>query len=227
MIRVAADAMHEHAKHAHSPSCSTWSPWVESLGVPVWITHADGLLCYLNPRAEALFGHSRGEGLGRPCHVVVAGRSQGSSFCGPHCRVRTQAAAGSEIEPIRLEVTTKDGARAEVCVVVIAVDTPEGRQLVHVVLDDERERRIRGFLEGITSRAAVPSSSSEPPVLSNLTSREREILSQLAVNASLDEIADRFSLSHATVRNHVQHILAKLGVHSTLQAVAVWLLEEH
>jgi DNA-binding CsgD family transcriptional regulator len=32
-------------------------------------------------------------------------------------------------------------------------------------------------------------------------------------------------VSHATVRNHVQHILAKTGSHSILEAVARYLLE--
>ncbi len=219
--------MHEHSNQARS-SGSTCS-WVESLGVPVWITAATGCISYLNPRAEALFGHSLAEWLGRPCYLAVAGRSHGSPFCCPRCRVRAQADARREIEPVRLEVTSKDGTRMEVCVVVIAVDAPSGQELVHVVLDDERERRIRGFLNGIVNRApGAPDSRAELPSTgsSSLTTREREILSLLAVDANLPEIADRLSLSNATVRNHVQHILSKLGVHSTLEAVAVWLLEE-
>ncbi|MDH4038859.1 MAG: helix-turn-helix transcriptional regulator [Candidatus Krumholzibacteria bacterium] len=57
-----------------------------------------------------------------------------------------------------------------------------------------------------------------------LTQREREILSLLAEDATLHEIAERLGVSYATVRNHVQHILRKLGVHSILEAVAVFLL---
>jgi two-component system nitrate/nitrite response regulator NarL len=33
-------------------------------------------------------------------------------------------------------------------------------------------------------------------------------------------VAERLHVSRATIRNHVQNILAKLGVHSRLQAVA-------
>ncbi|MFV1962819.1 MAG: response regulator transcription factor [Acidimicrobiia bacterium] len=33
-------------------------------------------------------------------------------------------------------------------------------------------------------------------------------------------IAEQLYLSPATVRNHIQHILAKLGVHSRAEAVA-------
>jgi DNA-binding NarL/FixJ family response regulator len=60
---------------------------------------------------------------------------------------------------------------------------------------------------------------------SELSPREREVLSLLAADVSLYEIAERLSISHTTVRNHVQHILSKLAVHSTLEAVAVWLLD--
>jgi LuxR family maltose regulon positive regulatory protein len=34
-------------------------------------------------------------------------------------------------------------------------------------------------------------------------------------------IAKQLFLSPATVRNHIQHILAKLGVHSRVEAVAL------
>ena len=34
------------------------------------------------------------------------------------------------------------------------------------------------------------------------------------------------SVSYYTVRNHVQHVLGKMGVHSTLEAVALYLLSQ-
>jgi DNA-binding NarL/FixJ family response regulator len=40
------------------------------------------------------------------------------------------------------------------------------------------------------------------------------------------QIADHLVVSYATIRNHVQHILVKLGVHSILEAIAVALVEE-
>lgn len=53
-----------------------------------------------------------------------------------------------------------------------------------------------------------------------LTSRQREILSYFAEGWSTDSIARRLSISRVTVRNHTQQILARLGVHSRLAAVA-------
>ncbi len=54
-----------------------------------------------------------------------------------------------------------------------------------------------------------------------LTERELEIVGLLADGYSSLNIAARLSLSHATVRNHVQRILQKMDVHSQVQAVSV------
>ena len=56
--------------------------------------------------------------------------------------------------------------------------------------------------------------------LRELTAREREILSLLAVGMGTAAIAGHLGISTATVRNHVQRIIAKLRVHSRLAAVA-------
>ena len=53
-----------------------------------------------------------------------------------------------------------------------------------------------------------------------LTPREREILQLFAMGLGTAAIAQRLSISPVTVRNHAQRILAKLGVHSRLAAVA-------
>ncbi len=60
----------------------------------------------------------------------------------------------------------------------------------------------------------------EPPA-SLLTPRERQVISLLAAGASTREMAERLGVSKATIRNHVQSILGKLGVHSRLEAVAL------
>ncbi|HKZ75050.1 MAG TPA: LuxR C-terminal-related transcriptional regulator, partial [Actinomycetota bacterium] len=53
-----------------------------------------------------------------------------------------------------------------------------------------------------------------------LTRREREVLRFLTGGANTRAMAERLHVSSATVRNHVQNIFAKLGVHSRLEAVA-------
>ena len=57
--------------------------------------------------------------------------------------------------------------------------------------------------------------------LPTLTTRERQILRLLAEGLDQAQIAARLVISPKTVSTHIQHVLAKLGVHSRAQAVAV------
>ena len=55
--------------------------------------------------------------------------------------------------------------------------------------------------------------------ISRLTPREREVLQALAQGLDSQEIANHLSVAPRTERNHMASILAKLGVHSRLQAL--------
>ena len=57
-------------------------------------------------------------------------------------------------------------------------------------------------------------------LVSSLTRREREILALLAHGADNDVMAEELYISPQTARTHVQNVLAKLGVHSRLEAAA-------
>jgi DNA-binding NarL/FixJ family response regulator len=58
-------------------------------------------------------------------------------------------------------------------------------------------------------------------LMAALTQREREVLDCLAEGAGRLEVAQRLHLSPNTVRTHLQNLMTKLGVHSTLEAVAL------
>ncbi len=57
-------------------------------------------------------------------------------------------------------------------------------------------------------------------LLDQLTEREREVLRLLAEGLRNDDIAAKLFISPQTVQTHVRNLLAKLGVHSKLEAVA-------
>jgi DNA-binding NarL/FixJ family response regulator len=58
-------------------------------------------------------------------------------------------------------------------------------------------------------------------LLATLTPREREVLGYLAEGAGRRDVAARLHVSTHTVRTHLQNIMAKLDVHSVLEAVAL------
>ena len=77
----------------------------------------------------------------------------------------------------------------------------------------------REELRRVTGALATPRMSSEVEV--PLTQRESEVLRQLALGLTNKEIAQALNISYETVKEHVQHILRKIGVTDRTQA-AVW-----
>jgi DNA-binding NarL/FixJ family response regulator len=73
--------------------------------------------------------------------------------------------------------------------------------------------RVRRLTARGASRAAAAGRA-------NLTHREREVLGLLVDGLLQSDIAGRLHISDKTVSKHIEHILAKLNVHTRAQAVA-------
>jgi DNA-binding NarL/FixJ family response regulator len=77
-------------------------------------------------------------------------------------------------------------------------------------------RRLIEALPGATAPDSAPGSA-----LAGLTDRERQVLRLMATGRSNDEIAGELVIAPATVKTHVNRVLAKLGVVTRVQAVVL------
>lgn len=173
-----------------------------------------------NRASVDLFGYESEEVMGRCCAVVLQWRDRNLRvICGPGCPIKVQAAKGLITDTQTVVATAKSGR-----VVWLSVST--------LVLPREHHRvcRLVHFVREIPSpdeRGAVPSAPGSLErdrvleLLGTLTAREREVLDLLTRVMGTDEMAVRLGVSRTTIRNHVQRILRKLGVHNRAEAIAM------
>jgi len=182
---------------------------VRELDIPAWICDSEERLVEANTRAEELFGQRQADLRGNPCPSL--GLRAGAHHEGRapvEGRLMNGPSSGRwlMVVPIPLRGANPDGATST----------------LYLGLDVDRAHRIELYLERVANRSGF----SEKPRSWRLTPRENEILSLLASDEDSHGIARQLHVSYATVRNHVQRILAKMGVHSIQEAVALYLLNE-
>jgi two-component system, NarL family, nitrate/nitrite response regulator NarL len=69
------------------------------------------------------------------------------------------------------------------------------------------------------AQSTPPTGPSSPSPLVGLTSREIEVLQELANGVTNQEIAARLYISENTVKNHIHNILEKLNLHNRREAI--------
>ena len=84
---------------------------------------------------------------------------------------------------------------------------------------DELLARARRLIS--RSRRGRAASLARGPIDAELTSREHEVLELLARGMRPKQIARELVISPKTVASHIQRVLAKLGVHSRAEAIAI------
>ena len=101
------------------------------------------------------------------------------------------------------------------------VDKSDDAALLHAMRLVRSGQALEGF---DTPRLAYVRISRTVQRFDALTDREVEIINLCAYEGMLNgEIAERLHISEATVRKHLQHIIEKLNVKNTRQAISLWL----
>lgn len=174
-------------------------------GEAVVAVGADLRVVSWNPALEELTGIPADEAVGQPCWLVLRGQSpMGALLCHRDCSVTRYAREGYGFPRQKMTIATKDGPRRVAVSTVILRDRDEPL-LLHVLQD------------GVHEQDPKPSAQ-EPPA--RLTGRQLQVLRLLAEGVTARGIAGRLGLAETTVRNHIRAILAELGAHSQLEAVA-------
>jgi NarL family two-component system response regulator LiaR len=79
----------------------------------------------------------------------------------------------------------------------------------------------RATLSPEAAQALVQAATQPPTPGHDLTERERDVLALLVEGLNNTQIAEKLVVSPSTVKSHVSHILAKLGVASRTEAAAL------
>ncbi|MEW2547765.1 response regulator transcription factor [Streptomyces sp. NPDC047002] len=150
--------------------------------------------------------------------VFVDGLSLVAGVRSSHPAVRTVVLAERD-DPRRAALALQAGAFGWV-----AKDCSLQRLLAVIrgVLRDETHlppALLTGVLRELT--AARKHRTESERLVESLTPREREVLRCMVAGLGRKAVAERLYLSPHTVRTHMQNVLGKLGVHSTLAAVAL------
>ncbi len=176
-----------------------------------------------NDAATGLLGYDAAAVLGRQCHEILCWRDRcGDVVCDGVCPA-SEPGEDDEVIGTR-EVLGRSATGATLWLsattIVPPVELRSECRLVHLIreisLPPELERFIVERLDG-----AIRETKPVDDHLAVLTPRERDVLDLLTEGLDGAAIAERLYLSPATVRNHIQHILTKLGVHSRVEAVAL------
>ncbi|MGW0185702.1 response regulator [Streptomyces sp. NPDC003362] len=143
--------------------------------------------------------------------------------------------AGSGVEAIA--ELTRRGARAKVLVLTTydtdsdTIPAIEAGATGYLLKDAPREElfaAVRAAAEGrtvlspaVASRLVSAVRRPAAPAADTLSAREREVLELVAKGTPNREIARELFISEATVKTHLTHLYAKLGVKDRAAAVAV------
>ena len=176
----------------------------------------NGQIVAWNQAAKRTFGYTKSRALGQRCWELLSGRDIfGNQSCCEGCPVRAAAFTNEPINRFQIDFKTASQERKRFTVSTLMLFNGPGKEVfVHLC------RPKSGVSESAIPKHAANHSCANYQH-KPLTPRETEVLTLLHKGMTVMEIADVLTVSPSTVRNHTQHILSKLDVHSRFEAVAI------
>jgi DNA-binding CsgD family transcriptional regulator len=175
-----------------------------------------GQVVVWNQSAEKTFGYTESEALGQQCWELLSGQDIfGNPSCCEGCPVRATAFDGKPISRFQIDFeTAKQHHKRFTVSTLMLLNSPGKEVFVHLCRPESE-----------VSKDIIPKHTADHSAVTKqrhtLTPRETEVLTLLHKGMTITEIANSLNICTSTVRNHTQHILLKLHVHSRFEAVAL------
>lgn len=171
---------------------------------------------------EKLTGLSPAEANNDFCYNALRGTDNfGNPYCCEGCPIVRMLERNEPIYPFELQIQNrKDSTWHRVrCSHVLMVDHRKEPPICVYMLQDLGEVSAQRTIP-IVSRPELAATAPDESPRTLLSKREMQVLKCLAQGMTSSGIAQAMSISESTVRNHIQNVLQKFGVHRRVEALA-------
>lgn len=202
---------------------------VASTADPAFAVDGSGVVIAWNAACVALLGRSAGDAVGHRCASILDGIDASGPVCNAACCVLAAVQRKHSMQNFDLSVGTVTGRRWCNVSVMRAMRRGQVEPVsIHILRDVDTRKQLDLLMrQFVADGGAGPMAQPVPHAnvernaarVVALTPQQVTVLRLLATGTASADIAACLNISPATVNNHVQHAMEKLGAHTRLEAV--------